>query len=354
MEAGVQLSSIGEFGLISRLTGGLATRPDVVLGVGDDAALLDLGDLGGSTLLVATCDAQVAGRHFLLGDASPEEIGHKALAVNLSDIAAMGGEPLWVLISLLLPPTLAVELLVGIYAGMRSLADRYGVAVVGGNVSSTDGPLTLDITALGKLQRDRALRRDGASPGDLVFVSGTLGAAGAGVLAATQQPRQQALNMLELREAHAAAHQAMLLPEPQIRLGQALAASGAVTAMLDISDGFAQDLGHICERSVVGVEIESAAVPVAAAARLLAPLYGRDPLDVALTAGEDYQLIFTVRPGLAAAAQAAAQACSAQITQVGVCAGPDAGRQLQMGDGSRIPLPASGWDHLHQAGTGER
>src|SRR5579885_2312341 len=177
--ASMRLDELGEFGLIARLTGDLGTRPDVMLGVGDDAAVLDLG---GDALLVATVDAQVEGRHFLRGVATPEEIGHKALAVNLSDIAAMGDEPLWALVSLLVPPELPVETLDGIYAGFNMLAGRFGVALVGGNVAATDGPLAIDVTLLGRVPRGRVLTRAGGQPGDSLLVTGTLGAAAAGGL----------------------------------------------------------------------------------------------------------------------------------------------------------------------------
>ena len=160
----MRIDELGEFALIERLTAGLPSRADVALGVGDDAALLDLGGFAADSLLVATCDAQVEGQHFTLGVATPEEIGHKALAVNLSDLAAMGAEPLWALVSLLLPRALEVATLDGVYAGLRSLAARYSVALVGGNVSATDGPLAIDVTALGRVPRGQALTRAGGRP----------------------------------------------------------------------------------------------------------------------------------------------------------------------------------------------
>src|SRR5690349_20474075 len=153
-----RLEDLGEFGLSARLTRGLPGRADVVLPAGDDAALLELGD-GEDRLLVATCDARVEGRHGIRGVATPEEIGWKALAVTLSDIAAMGAEPLWALVSRLLPPKESVAELDGVYAGMRALAGHYGVAVVGGNIAGTSGPLTIDMTLLGRVARAHALTR---------------------------------------------------------------------------------------------------------------------------------------------------------------------------------------------------
>ena len=172
----------GEFALIARLTKDLPSRADIVLGVGDDAAILDIG---GDMLLLATVDSQVEGVHFTLGVCSPEQIGRKALAVNLSDIAAMGGEPRYALVSLVLPPDLPAELLAGIYAGMRQQAEEFGTAIIGGNVSGErqGAQLILDVTLLGVVERGRAITRGGAQVGDVLCVTGTLGDSAAGLYA---------------------------------------------------------------------------------------------------------------------------------------------------------------------------
>ncbi|HLJ81060.1 MAG TPA: thiamine-phosphate kinase [Ktedonobacterales bacterium] len=342
----VDSAELGEFGLIARLTRGLAARPDVLLGAGDDAALLDPGL---DTLIIATCDAQVEGRHFLRDLASPQEIGHKALAVNLSDIAAMGGEPLWVLVSLLLPPALDVAVLDGIYAGMNALARRFGVAVVGGNISGTSGPLVLDLTLLGKVQRGRALRRSGAHPGDRLLVTGTLGAAAAGMLALITSPGAATIPQAALEQARAA----MAAPEPCVAEGRALAESGVVTAMLDVSDGFAADLGQLCTASGVGAVVEAGAVPVDDAARQIAAAYGRDPVSLALTGGEDYQLLFAVRPDGVETAKTAVAVVGGIAHEVGFVTEADAGLRLRQPDGGERPLEARGWDHIYSAGDQE-
>ena len=331
----------GEFELIARLTRGLESRPDVVLGVGDDAALLDLG---APDLLVATCDAQVAGRHFMPGLSSPGEIGHKALAVNLSDVAAMGGEPLWALVSLLLPPGVDATLLDDVYTGMRALARRFGVALVGGNVASTDGPLAIDLTLLGRARRGAALLRSGGRPGDPLLVTGELGAAAAGVLAFVTAPGLHGIppDLLER------AHRAMAAPEPRVAEGRALAASGAVTAMLDISDGFAADLAHLCERSGVGAMVDAARVPVSPVATAVAAADGRDPLGLALTGGEDYELLFSVAPDRVDVALAAVQTAGGSAMVVGELTPPELGLRLREPDGSVRPLIPGGWDHLRK------
>lgn len=337
----MRLEDLGEFPLIARLTAGLESRPDVVLGAGDDAAALDLG---ADALLLATCDAQVEGTHFLPSVATPEEIGHKTLAVNLSDIAAMGGEPLWALVSLMAPPALDVTIIDGIYAGMRALARRFNVALVGGNVTSTPGPLTLDVTLLGRVTRERMLTRAGARPGDALLVTGRLGAAVVALLAFTAAPAEVILPQDALDEAR----HAMVTPQPRVREGMALAATGVVTAMLDISDGLAGDLGHICERSRVGANVTLAALPVDGATRTLAVALGRDPLQVALSSGDDYELLFTVHPDGVAQALDAVRAAGGVATVIGEITAPELGMRVREPDGALRPLAPRGWDHLRQ------
>jgi len=338
----MRTEELGEFALIARLTAGLPTRADVALGVGDDAALLDLSGFAADALLVATCDAQVEGEHFTLGVATPEEIGHKALAVNLSDLAAMGAEPLWALVSLLLPRALEVATLDGVYAGLRSLAARYSVALVGGNVSATAGPLAIDVTALGRVPRGQALTRAGGSPGDLVLVTGTLGAAAAGVLLQGGDSRLDAVSAA----ARAQARTALVSPQPRLAEGRALAASGVVTAMLDVSDGLAADLGHLCAASQVSAELDADAISVDPAALAVAEALGRDALRMALEGGEDYELAFTVGPDAVEQALEAVTAVGGGARVIGRLTEPGLGLRLLYADGSIEELAARGWDHL--------
>jgi len=337
----MRLEDLGEFGLISRLTDALETRPDVALGVGDDAAVLDPGP---DMLVVATVDALVAGRHFLIAVSTPEEIGRKALAVNLSDLAAMGAEPCWALISLLLPPSLDVGVLDGVYAGLRHEAREYGVAVVGGNVAATDGPLTLDVVALGRCPRGAQVTRAGGRPGDLLLVTGSLGAGVAGLLVARDPQRAAGVAQNMLQQARSA----MVTPTPRVAAGRALASRRLVTAMLDISDGLTADLGHLCERSGVGAELDASRIPIHPAAVEIAPRYGREPLLLALHGGEDYHLLCALAPDRRDEALAALQAVGCAPMVIGRLTAPDAGMTLRYEDGSVQPLAATGWDHLSQ------
>jgi thiamine-monophosphate kinase len=337
----MRLEDLGEFGLIARLTDKLETRPDVALGIGDDAALLDPGP---GMLVVATVDALVEGLHFLATISTPEEIGRKALAVNLSDLASMGAEPCWALVSLLLPPSLEVGILDGIYAGLRSEAQRYGVAIVGGNISATDGPLAIDVVALGRCPHGAQVTRAGGQPGDLLLVTGSLGAAAAGLLVARDPKRAEGAAQ-SLRQQ---ARSAMVTPTPRVEAGRALASGRLVTAMVDISDGLAADLGHLCERSEVGAELDAARIPIAPAAMEIAPRYGRDPLMLALYGGEDYHLLCALSPDRRDEALAALRAVGCAPVVIGRLTAPEDGMAMRHEDGSIQPLAATGWDHLIQ------
>ncbi|GLV59603.1 thiamine-monophosphate kinase [Dictyobacter sp. S3.2.2.5] len=339
----MDISAFGEFELVARLTAGLAVSTAGDIGVGDDCALLDLGR---GDLLLATCDSQVEGVHFSLGSSPSEHIGRKALAINLSDIAAMGGTPRYALISLLLPSHLSIEVLDGIYAGLRAQAQRFDTAIVGGNISSTGGSpqLVIDITLLGTVERGHALLRSGAHAGDLICVTGSLGDSAAGLqtfLHTTTDVSPQDLQTL--RERHTA-------PEPRVREGQLLGAlgGGKVTAMLDISDGLSGDLTHLCERSGCGARVDLAAIPLSAPLLRVARSLQHDPLDWALHGGEDYELLFTLRPSALDEVRSAIQQQSGTpLTVIGEIQPPTAGLTLSHPDGHTEPLHPHSWDHLN-------
>jgi thiamine-monophosphate kinase len=337
------IRALGEFGLIARLTTGLPARPDVLTGVGDDCAVLDLG---GEMVTLATCDALLDGEHFLRRVATPEQIGRRAMAVNLSDIASMGGWPRYALISLLLPADLPTAFMDGVYRGLRAEAEQYGAVIVGGNITGS-ATFGLDITLLGQARRGQALLRSGARPGDALLMTGALGAAAAG-LHLLLHPELDA--PAPVREPLVAAQ---LVPTPRVPEGRLLATLGAVTAMMDISDGLAADLGHLCEQSGVGARLDEAALPIPEAVQLAAQLAGKPALDWALFGGEDYQLLFTAPPAsVPYLIKTLWIATGTPVSLIGEMLPAEAGLTLRARDGSVKPLPARGWDHL-RSHTGE-
>jgi thiamine-monophosphate kinase len=269
----------GEFELIERhFRGRGARRDDVLAGVGDDGALLAAPP---DRTLVVALDTLVDGVHFPAGfDA--RFIGHRALAVNLSDLAAMGAEPAWALLGITLPAA-DEHWLAGFTAGFDALARRYGVALVGGD--TTRGPLTVTVTLAGTVPVGRALLREGARPGDDLWVSGTPGDAAAGL--AILQGRLPAQG--RAREALLARFQ---LPQARVALGVAL--RGIASACIDISDGLLGDLGKLCAASGVGAELEGRALPLSAGLCSVATPEGR--LGYALHGGDDYELLFSANP----------------------------------------------------------
>jgi thiamine-monophosphate kinase len=286
---------VGEFELIDRWFRRRARRSDVVLGVGDDAALLRVPQ---DRELVAATDTLVEGRHFLAG-IEARSIGHQALAVNLSDLAAMGAEPAWALLSLSLPEV-DESWLDEFSAGFFALADRYGIELVGGD--TVRGPRVITVTALGLIEPGTALRRDGARPGDLVYVSGTPGEAAAGLELLRKGQREQSPGLVRR----------LLYAEPRLALGRAL--RGLASAAMDVSDGLAGDLARLCAASGVGAELELERLPVSPGLRALLPPTRAE--HCVLHGGDDYELLFTLPAEREAQlADAIGEACT--VTRIG-------------------------------------
>jgi thiamine-monophosphate kinase len=282
------LAEVGEFGFIARVAERIVPHAGVCLGIGDDCAITEQTP---GTATLSTTDMLVEGIHFDLAYTDPHSLGRKSLAVNLSDIAAMGGIPRHVLLGLAIPPTLDIAFLDDFTAAFIAMADQYGVTLVGGDTCAAKDKLTIAVTLIGEQSPKQVIRRSGARPGDLVVVSGTVGDAALGL--ALLQNRVPG-DAPQLSAAQQFCCQRQLLPTPRVALGQHLAASGAATAMIDISDGLLADLGHLLESGDVGAEIDAAKVPVSAAYRELQAGLPGDPLALALTGGEDYELLFTL------------------------------------------------------------
>ena len=267
--------ALGEFDLIRRyFSHATPPHPRTLLGIGDDCALLNCGD----EALAITVDTLVSGIHFL-PEVDAMTLGHKALAVNLSDLAAMGAQPCWCTLALTLPES-DEDWLSAFTRGFSALANRYGVQLIGGD--TTRGPLSITVQAMGRVAPDRALRRSGSNAGDLLYVSGPLGSAGLGLL----QRLGQTLTRDEL------SLKALDCPEPRIELGQQLL--GLATACIDISDGLSADLGHLLAASHLGATLEYEQLPLSTAVRQYGALTG--DIGLPLRAGDDYELCFSVPP----------------------------------------------------------
>ncbi len=334
------IGRLGEFALIDRITERLGpARGDTVIGAGlDDAAVLRLPD---GRLQLATIDGQVAGVHFLLERTPPDLIGRKAAAVNLSDIAAMGGRPTHALAALAAPADLPAELVLQLVDGLAGELARWGADLVGGNLSRHD-TLVLDLALLGEVEPAALLTRAGARAGDALLVTGALGGAAAGLALILSELEGRAVAIAAADQRAVLARQQA--PEPRLTVAPLLGPAGA-TAAVDISDGLAADAGHICDQSRVGVRIEAARLPIGAATRAVAAALGRDPLAWALGGGEDYELLFTAPAARAEAlATEVLAATGIPITRIGtITAGPE--RSLILPDGGTRPL-AGGWRHF--------
>jgi thiamine-monophosphate kinase len=289
---------IGEFEIIERYFTRPSRDPDVVIGVGDDAAVLAVNGL-----VAVTVDTLVVGRHFPDGIAAPL-LGYRALAVNLSDLAAMGAEPRWATLALTLPK--ADELwLDGFSRGLFDLAERHGVSLVGGNLAR--GPLSVTIQLIGRVERGRFLTRAHGNVGDDVYVTGTLGDSAAGV----------ALINERVETAHGSAGAALkerfYRPVPRVAAGLAL--RSLASAAIDVSDGLIADLGHICERSGCGAVIDVEHVPLSAELMSICP--PQIALAHALAGGDDYELCFTAPPSRAEEIERALGGTGTSVTRVG-------------------------------------
>ncbi len=274
-------SDIGERALISRLLARLPRpSPSLLIGPGDDAAVVRPGR---AALQVLTTDALVEHVHFSRAWASPESIGHKALAVNLSDLAAMGALPRWALLSLVLPPDTPLSFVDGLVDGLAALGSQHGVTVAGGNVTRSPGPVVIDVTAGGEVAQRKFITRAGAHPGDELWLSGSIGGAHA------------ALAMLSADEAPGPALAERLhRPTPRVRLGATIAAHRAARGLIDLSDGLGAAVTQVAEASGCGARIDADAIPVMAEAREWWNAKGVDPVQVSLAGGEDYELLLAV------------------------------------------------------------
>lgn len=314
-------------------------RSDLVRGIGDDAAVLK--QFSGADTIVST-DLLIEDVDFRRDTAPPRLLGHKSLAVSLSDIAAMGARPRWSLCSVGVPEEVwESSFVTEFYEGYFALADRYDVKLIGGDVSRTSEKIVIDSILLGECQQESAIFRTGAKFGDRLFVTGSLGSASAGlrlldrgarITKATDGHEWLSIESLLLRQ---------LAPEPRVGWGLVLGQEGLATAMIDLSDGLSSDLHHLCEESKVGALVRSASLPVDDQVTELCGRRALDPLMLALHGGEDFELLFTVSPNNLARLPRKVDGIT--VTEIGEIT-PDG---IRLSEGTRVwDLEPEGWKHF--------
>ncbi|MBS3909011.1 MAG: thiamine-phosphate kinase [Actinobacteria bacterium] len=332
----MKVEDIGEFALIERIARIVEQADErVILTIGDDTAVVKKTELDYALL---TTDLMVEDVHFILKSITPHQLGYKSIAVNISDIAAMGGLPCYAVVSLALPPETEVAYVENLYRGMAEISQANGVRIVGGDVTRSE-KLIINVALMGEVEEENLSRRSDAEVGDIIMVTGELGASAAGlrlVLHPDIEPKVK--NAAALKKAH-------FQPEPQVKAGRILSSLG-VNAMEDISDGLASEVAHICEAGGVGARIRLDKVPIAAGVDSVAALTGERAIDLALGGGEDYGLVFTLSPQLQGAAESAfAEACL-KVTVVGEVVESAHGITVIDWAGSESPMKQSGYTHF--------
>ena len=339
----MMVRELGEFALLARLQRRLkqADAPPVVRGIGDDCAVLRPAD--GHDLLVTT-DTQEEGVHFRRDWSTPEDIGWRCLAVNVSDVAAMGGAPLGAVVALSLPETLPVAFVEAMYDGMNALAEAYDCPIIGGNISKSAEPLSVTITVLGSAPRDGSLYRASARAGDGIWITGDLGAAKAG-LEALIHPQAVAGLPTE------AVLSRYRRPFPRLKEALYLRQHGA-RSLIDLSDGLSSDLAHVCEASGVGARLHADRIPISDETGKVANALGLDALTMALHGGEDFELCLTAPSAVAEALeQGFRKRFDCPLTRIGTIQ-TGAGVTLCHSDGGEVPLIAGGYDHFMSRDAG--
>jgi thiamine-monophosphate kinase len=332
----MKVSELGEFGLIELLADIVDKTKNsqdlswqrLLIGIGDDAAAWQ----GDSSIQLATTDSLIQDTHFDLNITTWEELGWKSIAVNLSDIAAMGGIPKYALISLALPGELEIDCISNLYQGMAQIANQFGVAIIGGNIASASRTM-INVTVLGSLESKSVLTRSAAIPGDQIAITGYTGLSAAGLKMLKQKLSFDAETSRLLRRAH-------LKPTPRINEGQMLLRHG-VKAAIDISDGLIADLTHICKASKVSARIKKDTVPIHP---VLQSNFKSDCQQLALSGGEDYELLFAASTNIIKRVK---QAISFPVTVIGeITEGAPGQVRLIDATGKTIPWQQGGWEHF--------
>lgn len=331
------LNAIGEFGFIKKISQGCLIRPDnVIKSIGDDAAAFTVAP--GLVSLITT-DLLVERIHFIRNSISGFDLGYKSLAVNLSDIAAMGGNACEAFISIAIPPDCSLEYLEAFYDGMKNLAARFDVNILGGDTTSSKEDLIVNIVVHGTVKRAQMLCRDAARPGDIIVSTGYLGDSKAGLHLILNNIPTATEDLQALYRAH-------VLPEPHLHEGRFLASQPGTHAGIDTSDGLSSDLAHVAEESQVGATLYSDQIPVSESLLKFCSRFDFDPVEYALSGGEDYTLLCTVAPESVEETAAKFQAeFKRPLFRIGEI--NDSNRlDLIYPDGSSKPIALTGWNHF--------
>ncbi len=340
-EARTELSSLGEFGLIDRLTENIELQnASSLLGVGDDAAVIDTF----GRQMVVTTDLLLEGVHFDLMYTPLKHLGYKSVIVNLSDIYAMNATPTQVTLSIGISNRFSVEALDEFYEGVYAACNRYGVDLVGGDTTSSQKGFVISVTAIGEVAPDKYVKRSTANKGDLICVSGDLGAAYIGLLFLEREKKifRESPDVQPDLEGESYVIGRLLKPEARKDIVEFLAAQEVVpTAMIDISDGLSSDILHICKQSNLGCVLHEEKIPIAEQMKQAAFKFEIDPTACALSGGEDYELLFTISQ-----TDYDKLVLNEEISVVGYMTEAEQGSHIVTKGGSKHPVTAQGWNHL--------
>jgi thiamine-monophosphate kinase len=337
------LASIGEFGLISRLTANVKQyHPETLKGIGDDAAVIDTG----KNVMLLSTDLLVEGIHFDLSYTPLKHLGYKAVVVNVSDIAAMNGIPKQITVSIAVSSRFPAEALDELYEGIRLACDRYRVDLVGGDTCSSVKGLLISVTIVGEALPEEVVYRKGAAPGDLICVTGDLGSAYMGLLLLEREKKVFEVNPAMQPELSGYEYQVgrQLKPEARTDIRNLFQGIGLKpTSMIDISDGLSSETLHLCRQSDLGCKLFENKIPIEADTRKMAMEYKIIPSVAALSGGEDYELLFTVRQSDYDKVKDIKD-----ITIIGHMTAANEGKVMMTPDGKAVPLTAQGWDGMRE------
>jgi len=336
------LHTLGEFGLIRKLhTQCHVLSSEVIQGIGDDAAILRPSP---KESLLASTDLAIEGVHFDVAFESFQDIGYRTAVANISDIAAMGGIPKFLLVALAIPPSYSVNDMRALYQGFKKPCREYDISLVGGDTSSSKSGLFLCLTILGHVNPNHALTRHGAKVGDRVYVTGTLGDSKAGLHILQRQKKQNKPKVPQpyetfLKKRH-------LRPTPRLAIGQHLSQDRLAHAAIDVSDGLSGDIHHLCQASRVGVELWATHLPISPPCQAYAAAHRRNPIDIALEGGEDYELLFTIDPRNQDRVIDLSHRLKTTMTCIGEIKPKPFGLKLQLENGNNRKIIRQSFDHF--------